>query len=85
MGGYNDLQREATEIENKLNNADLQHQKISEKLYKDLINNGDKQIKNLIKQRDEWKNLQDSVERGGSKWREYQEQIDSIDGAINTM
>lgn len=82
---YNDLQREATLIENELDKADQKHQKTSERLYDKLIKNGEKQIKSLQKQREEYKKLQDGVAYGGSKWREYQQQIDSINDSIDGM
>ena len=82
---FNTLQRDATEIENELNEADAKHQKTTEDLYDKLIKNGDKQISNLQKQREKWRDLQNEVGYGSSKWREYQSEIDSIDDSINTM
>lgn len=79
------IQSEATNIENELSNAETLHKKTSEDLYKSLISNGNKQIKNLRDQKTELYKLQSETQRGSSKWREYQDQIDSVDQSINDM
>lgn len=44
---YEDLQTAATNTENKLTDAEMRHKKVSEKMYADLIKNGNDQIRNL--------------------------------------
>jgi len=83
--GLTTIQTEATNIENELNNADALHKKTSEDLYKSLISNGNKQIGNLQKQRRELLGLQKDTQYGSTAWREYQDQIDSVDQSINDM
>lgn len=80
-----DLQREATDLENDLNEADSKHLKISDKLYKNLISNGDKQIRNLEEQRKKQRELQSEFEHGTSDWQKYQQEIDNINSSIDSM
>jgi len=44
---YNDLQTEASQIEQQITDDETKHRKISNKRYDELIKNGDKQIANL--------------------------------------
>ena len=85
VGGYTDLQREASEVQQEITEAETKHTKVSDKLYQKLIDNGDGQIDNLKQQRKEWENLQNKVALGSSKWHEYQNEIDSIDDSISEM
>jgi len=41
------MQTEATKLEEGITLAEAKHQKLSAKMYRDLINNGNKQIDNL--------------------------------------
>ena len=82
---YNDMQTDATEIQEKLTAAETKHQKVSAKTYQDLINNGKKQIDNLKEQKGILQDLQNEVVENSDKWRDYQSQIDSIDSSILSM
>ena len=82
---YNDLQTEAKEIEEEITNAETKHQKVSDRRYDELIKNGDKQIRNLERQRDTLTQLQSKTNQGTDTWRDYQSQIEDVESSIRSM
>lgn len=82
---YNDLQTEAKEIEEEITNAETKHQKVSDRRYDELIKNGDKQIRNLERQRDTLTQLQAKTDQGTDAWRDYQSQIEDVESSIRSM
>lgn len=82
---YNDLQTEAKEIEEEITNAETKHQKVSDRRYDELIKNGDKQIRNLERQRDTLAQLQAKTDQGTDAWRDYQSQIEDVESSIRSM
>ena len=82
---YNDLQTEASKIEEAITKTETKHQKVSHKRYEELIDNGNKQIKNLKEQRSTLRALRDATTRGTDAWRDYQSQIDDVDSSISQM
>ena len=82
---YNDLQTEASQIEQQITDDETKHRKISNKRYDELIKNGDKQLANLENQRETLVELRDKTIQGTDKWREYQSQIDDVDSSISNM
>lgn len=85
QNAYSDLQADAVKIQDDITEAESKHLKLSDKVYQDLIDNGDKQIKNMRDQQKTLRNLQREVEYGGTKWRDYQSQIESLDSSITSM
>lgn len=82
---YNDLQTEASQIEQQITDDETKHRKISNKRYDELIKNGDKQLANLEDQRETLVELRDKTIQGTDKWREYQSQLDDVDSSISNM
>lgn len=85
QNAYSDLQADAVKIQDDITEAESKHLKLSDKVYQYLIDNGDKQIKNMRDQQKTLRNLQREVEYGGTKWRDYQSQIESLDSSITSM
>ena len=71
----NILQENATRIQRELTEAEQKHQKVSKQTYSDLIQNAKAQIQNL---RQEQAGVGDNID----KWREYQDQIESLNDSI---
>lgn len=85
QNAYNDLQTEASQIEQQITDDEAKHRKISNKRYDELIKNGDKQIANLEDQRKTLQELSSKTIQGTDKWREYQSQLDDVDSSISNM
>ena len=71
----NKLQEDATKIQRNLTVAEQNHQKVSKSTYNALIHNAKDQIKLL-------KEEQEGVKDNLSEWRNYQDQIDSLNDSI---
>lgn len=82
---YNDLKTEAAKIDEEISDAETKHQKVSIRRYDELIKNGDKQIRNLEKQRDTLTQLQSKTNQGTDAWRDYQSQIEEVESSIHAM
>lgn len=70
-----DLQNEQADLERQITVAEQEHHKVSEKTYRDLIKNGERQIKNLRAQ-------QRGLDKMGPKYREIQSQIDQVSDSM---
>lgn len=73
--GLTDLQNEQADLERQITVAEQEHHKVSEKTYRDLIKNGERQIKNLRAQ-------QRGLDKMGPKYREIQSQIDQVSDSM---
>lgn len=85
QNAYTKLQTSATKTQDEITTAETNHLKVSDKLYQNLIDNGDKQISNMKDQQRTLRKLQSEVDNGSDKWRDYQSQIDSLDSSIAAM
>lgn len=73
--GLTDLQNEQADLERQITVAEQEHHKVSEKTYRDLLKNGERQIKNLRAQ-------QRGLDKMEPKYREIQGQIDQVSDSM---
>ena len=73
--GLTDLQNEQADLERQITVAEQEHHKVSEKTYRDLLKNGERQIKNLRAQ-------QRGLDKMEPKYREIQSQIDQVSDSM---
>ena len=82
---YNQLQNESNEIQRDITKAEQKNQKVSKQTYRDLLANGQKQIRNLRQQQEEvdefsdsWWDLQNSIESMQDSMFEWGQSLDRI-------
>ena len=78
----NTLKNTQSAIEQMMRLHEAQKESLTFKEYASLIENGMDQIDNLGKQIDHFKKLQEGLEIGSEKYREYQQEIDSLENDI---
>lgn len=72
---YNQLQNESNEIQRDITKAEQKNQKVSKQTYRDLLANGQKQIRNLRQQ-------QEAVDDFGEEWWSLQNDIESVQDSM---
>ena len=79
------IQNEASRMQSEIDNKSSVGLKVTESDYAELIENGNKQIANLKDQIAETDSLLIKEEPGSDKYKQYQEEIDSLNASIDSM
>lgn len=79
------LQDDATSLQDNINLKEAANIKISKSDYRELIENGNKQIKNLEQTNEKLEIQREGLDKTSDRWKSIQSEIDANDSSINAM